>query len=370
MRSTAQARTGQARAFEFPIRLQTTRRPKVKSCIAPLDLCRHDDPGFDQRYPLIRGRKKQEGAWGRHVLEAPRSLNLRPSLSLVVRRHRHAPQEFGTFKKPLHKSTQGLDTKMIALRWTFKIIARKPAPDRVPRSGEAAEKQDCYLAIVRGMPVGTHMAVDSSNATGVSGRLFGQPVPLEPQALSWEALEKLSLEITHFLGPYDFKFSSPRKFLWAHFTKWPQLYRVGQRLRQLLFNRKKLVRVDRIKALRHLVEQRIGRRDARSSPVQLLAELHSFRAFHHPTKEEQIAYCTLLMDSLVASGDLSFEQGSYRVAPKALVTLAQHDEDNRRHRDNTIIQWLVVWLTTILAIAAGIEAWDIASKWNMTWWPW
>jgi hypothetical protein len=259
---------------------------------------------------------------------------------------------------------------MSALSWTFKVVARKPVPDTIPRSGDSGEKQDCYMAVVRGMTVGTHLIVDSSNATGVTGRLFGQMVPLEPQTITWSELEKLNLEITHFLGPYDFKYVSPWKFLWAHISRWPQLYRFGQRLRQALFNRKRLVRVDRMKALRHLIEQRIGRRDAKSSPVQLLAEIHTFRAFHHPNKEEQLAYSALLMDSLVASGDLSNDQGSYKVTPKALVTLAQHDEDNRRHRDNKIIQWLVVWLTIILAIAAAIEAWDIVSKWNLDWWPW
>lgn len=259
---------------------------------------------------------------------------------------------------------------MSALRWTVKVIARKPAPGTIPRSGEAAEKQDCYMAIVRGMAVGTHLVVDSYNETGVTGRLFGQPVPLKPQTISWSELENLSLEITHFLGPYDFTYVSPWKFLWAYFSKWPQLYRIGQHLRQILFNRKKLVRVDRMKALRHLVEQRIEKRDARSSPAQLLAQIHTFRAFQHPNKEEQLAYSALLMDSLVASGDLSNEQGSYKVTPKALVTLAQHDEDNRRHRDNKIIQWLMVWLTIILAIAAAIEAWNIASTWNLDCWPW
>ncbi len=213
------------------------------------------------------------------------------------------------------------------------------------------------------MPVGTHMIVDSSNAAGVTGRLFGQSVPLEPQIISWAELEKLDVEITHYLGPYDFKYTSPWRFLWAYISRWPQLYRIAQRVRQFLFNRKKLVRVDRMLALRHLVEQRIGRRDARSSPVQLISEIHSFRAFHHPSIDEQLGYGSLLMDSLVASGDLSHEQGSYKVLPKALVTLAQYDEDNRRHRDNNIIQWLVVWLTIILAIAAAIEAWEIVSKW-------
>jgi hypothetical protein len=252
---------------------------------------------------------------------------------------------------------------MRALSRALKIVERKPAPDTIPRSGEAGERQNCYMAVVRGMPVGTHMIVDSFSTTGVTGRLFGQPVPLESQTITWAELEDLKLEITHFLGPYEFKYTSPWKFLWAHVSRWPQLYRMGQRARQFLFNRKKLARVDRMRALRHLVEQRIGKRDAKSSPVQLAAEIHTFRAFHHPNIDEQLAYGTLLMDSLVASGDLSNEQGSYRVMPKALVTLAQYDEDNRRHRDNKIIQWLVVWLTIILAIAAAIEAWDIVSKW-------
>jgi hypothetical protein len=256
---------------------------------------------------------------------------------------------------------------MSALSRALKIVERNSAPATIPRSGEAGEKQDCYMAIVTGMAVDTHLVVDSSDANGITGHLIGPPGQLGTQTLTWGELEKLKLEITHFLGIYDFKYVSPRKFLLEHAIKWPQLYRIGQRLRQRVFNRKKLVRVDRMMALRHLVEQRIGRRDARSSPVKLLSDLHTFRAFSHPSHDEQLAYSTLLMDSLVASGDLSIEQGSYEVTPKALVTLAQHDEDNRRHRDNKNVQWLVAWLTLILTVAAVVDAWEIASKWKLDW---
>jgi len=228
----------------------------------------------------------------------------------------------------------------------------------------AGAQQDCYSAVVTGLPGDRHMIVSSSNSIGVVGRVFGPDAPAETQTIPWGDLEALNVEITHFLGTHDFKFRSPRKFLWAHISKWPWMYRLVQRVRQAFFNRKKLVRVDRMRALRHLVEERIGRRDARCSPVQLVAELHTFRAFHHPNIDEQLGYAALLLDSLVASGDLSNNQGSYAVSPKALVTLAQYDEDNRRHRDNKTIQWLIVRLTIILAIAAAIEAWDIASKWG------
>jgi hypothetical protein len=127
--------------------------------------------------------------------------------------------------------------------------------------------------------------------------------------------------------------------------------------------------------LRLLVDQRIQRRDASISSVGLLSEIYSMRAFLHPDQTELQNYCELLLNSLVASGDLESERGSYKIKPQALVTLSQWEEDNRRHKDNVNQQWWIKVFTLALVLTAGIQAWDIVSKWELKWlralhWPW
>lgn len=59
------------------------------------------------------------------------------------------------------------------------------------------------------------------------------------------------------------------------------------------------------------------------------------------------------MDSLVETGDLRREGVlGCKVTPKALVTLAQYEEENRRHRDNIRVQQVIALVTICLFIAA------------------
>jgi hypothetical protein len=161
-----------------------------------------------------------------------------------------------------------------------------------------------------------------------------------------------------WIGEHHFEYQSLGHFLL--FERLPirrlhvTLVRVWERCTQSVFNKKKLVRHERIKILQFIFEKTLIDRNFITSPVMLPAEFHSVRYIHHPQSDEQISYSRLILNSLVASGDLQKRDNvSYSLAPKALQTLSAYEEDDRRHRD-MLRQQRALNLLTCALIGVGL----------------
>ncbi|MCH9053996.1 MAG: hypothetical protein IIA72_23590 [Proteobacteria bacterium] len=76
----------------------------------------------------------------------------------------------------------------------------------------------------------------------------------------------------------------------------------------------------------------------------------------HPDNWQLFQYYVLVLDSLVDSGDLILENNVYRLSPRALSTLAQLEEDNRKHGDLVTLQYIIAGLTLALVIVGIIQA--------------
>lgn len=256
---------------------------------------------------------------------------------------------------------------MSLLRHALRITLLKPAPDVIPRSGGREAKVDCFLAYFHDEATDTKYLFRGLTKDGVSVQEVGQPQPQAYPTLTWEQANAKSIEFTHFLREYEFRYKTPWQFIRAYYTLRDQEAIAFDRAKQYSFNRRTLSRAERMHALRLLVDQRIERRDASISYVGLMSKMYTMRAFLHPDKDELQNYCELLLNSLVASDDLRREDGSYKVNPKALVTLSQWEEENRRHRDSVAQQRWIKIFTILLAIAAVIQACDIVSEWKLSW---
>ena len=172
-------------------------------------------------------------------------------------------------------------------------------------------------------------------------------------ALLPQALRIAEFECTHFLGPYEFKYGSPFKFIVHQWMRLPYISILRDRLEQFQFNRQNLVRLDRIATLRHVYEASLETPRREVSSVTLAASIYTNRLFFHPDKSRMLNHCRLLLDSLVASGDLAVAGVAYTLAPAALRTLSEHEEEERRHRDMLSQQRALKWFTFAL-IAVGI----------------
>ncbi|WP_142081681.1 hypothetical protein [Roseinatronobacter monicus] len=76
----------------------------------------------------------------------------------------------------------------------------------------------------------------------------------------------------------------------------------------------------------------------------------------HPEFKQQMRYYRLVLDSLVASGDLEeLKKGQFSLSPKALATLDYYEEADRRHQDNLRQQRRLGWLTFALVLVGATQ---------------
>jgi len=240
-------------------------------------------------------------------------------------------------------------------RAAISLALRRPAPDVIPRSGARAKGVDCYVIQVGGAEAKWPFLVDSLDRKGLLGRWWNGNRFESECCIPYAYLAFDEVQITHYIGIYEFGFASPLSFLVQEVLRWPYLLIARDRIAQFFFNKQTLVRKDRIHVLRLIVEATLSERTFSCSSPRLMSLLYSNRWVFHPDKAQSLAYCSLLLDSLVASGDLTREQGAYRLAPKALATLAQFEEDERKHRDLIVQQRILKWLTAGLVLVGGAQ---------------
>lgn len=158
---------------------------------------------------------------------------------------------------------------------------------------------------------------------------------------------------THYEGPIDFWIGelllTPRRFLaWDHYSQWR-------------YNRSTPFLQDRLDLLRKLVEVR--KRASAESKLFLFDEdamdefslfeaIYSTRAFGHPNANQEIAQFQFLLESLKESEDLEDVSGNYRLSGKSVKTLAEYEEQERRHADSVQHNRRLFWLTLVIALAA------------------
>lgn len=73
-----------------------------------------------------------------------------------------------------------------------------------------------------------------------------------------------------------------------------------------------------------------------------------------------------LLESLKASGELVSGQHGFKLAPQAFNTIADFEQEDRRHRDNYKTQRGILWLTIVLMFVGAIQAGAAAYE---AWWP-
>ncbi|WP_146106675.1 MULTISPECIES: hypothetical protein [unclassified Limnobacter] len=243
--------------------------------------------------------------------------------------------------------------KAIFLQEALRLALRRPAPTRIPRTLPRAATIDCYVVTLSNSDEGWSMLIESRNDEMVAGSWLNKDRYDAEATLLPQALRKVEFEGTHFLGPYEFKYHSPVKFVVHQWLRLPYITVLRDRLEQFQFNRQHLVRMDRIAILRHVYEASLETPRREVSSITVAASIYSNRIFFHPDKNRMLNHCRLLLDSLVASGDLAATGTVYTLAPTALQTLSQYEEEERRHLDVLSQQCALKWFTFVL-IAVGL----------------
>jgi hypothetical protein len=170
------------------------------------------------------------------------------------------------------------------------------------------------------------------------------------------------LEIVQYFAELEIRYSSAWEFVLHRLVGYAHLALLRDRMSQAWFNQRKFVRKDRNDVLRSFVEATLKKVDYKTSHLGLMTDLYGPRGAQHPGYEPIANYYELLLTALVEHGDLKLLGHQYSLAAKGLNTLADHEEDERRHRDNRGRQTVLGLLTAALVIVGlgqlAFQTWD------------
>jgi hypothetical protein len=222
-------------------------------------------------------------------------------------------------------------------RYLSKNIAlRKTSPDRISMSMPGCADNNFYSLFIEVPEYGFKMLCKKEHKHGYEGFLWVNKKEGLNACLLKSELEdvKYTLKIDHYYKGWVFEYSSPFLFI-IHtlFQKHKFLYR-KDKLEQTIFNNKQLVRSDRIELLEYILEQTNIKPDYITSPLSLGMEMYSRRWFYHPDRESMKNHYKLLFESLAESKDLKKIDYSYKLDPKALITISEYERDEQKHLDS------------------------------------
>lgn len=240
-------------------------------------------------------------------------------------------------------------------RQILKSLLNKPAPDRIPRSGEKALSVDCNVVYFRSLDKSWTLLCDQVLPEGVSGKYWANDDEFERVSIPFYLMSDYELDITHFYGRHDLRYGSIAQYFWEGIVPVDKTKILIGKGSQFLFNKKELVRSERIEVLKIILEKELDQRQYVISSLKLSSLLCTEKWVFHPDKSRQLRYNDLLLRSLHESHDLEETQYGFRLSSKALVTIAQYEEDQKKHRENISQARSMKWLTVALIFVGLIQ---------------
>lgn len=241
------------------------------------------------------------------------------------------------------------------LRYALLRALRKPTPNPIPRSGDAGAAVDGYVIYLRDSGSDLQVLIDKLDQYGVYGRALKDDTYELDVVIPTRDLQYFKVEIQHYYGLWQFNYFSPLRFIVQDILNFPMWVWGWNAIQQSIFNRRRLVRRERISVLQELVERTIQDPRFKISHIGLVGGIYTHRWVHHPTQASIVAYYKLALDSLVESGDLNSDGMSYTVSSKALETLSRYEEQDRKHRDNVKQKRALNWLTLVLVLLGALQ---------------
>ncbi len=237
-------------------------------------------------------------------------------------------------------------------------VLGKACESTIPRSGEEGAKVNCYVtAIDKGAePYLIVLGVSEGQLECIEWN--GSRYEIERQ-LPLATFRLADFSITHYYGLSSVEYRGIIDFVLNRLTGWPYLkihvVRLLDHLGQYIFNKKKLYTKQRIELLKFLVERALDGQ-TEHNPLDLMTGLYTMRWFLHPQGEQKQHRVEFYLKSLVETGELEHINYKYVVTGKALGTIEEYEEQERKHTENVKMQWRMFWLTVAVAIGTIIQA--------------
>ena len=241
-------------------------------------------------------------------------------------------------------------------RLILKSLLKEPVPDSIPRTGEKAEKINCYVVYFRSKDETWTLLCEKVSDKGVTGKYWLDKKDLGRKFISFDSMDEYTLDITHFFATYDLRYNSITQYFFEGIIPVDKVKILFGNVQQFLFNKKELVRSERIEVLKSILKETLEDRVYEVTSVSLLTLLYTQKWVFHPDKTRQLNYNELLLNSLVESKDLEKTKYGCKLSPRALVTISQYEEDQKKHRENLAQTRAMKWLTLALIIVGLTQA--------------
>ncbi|MDF2183162.1 hypothetical protein [Neptuniibacter sp. CAU 1671] len=215
---------------------------------------------------------------------------------------------------------------------------------------------DCNVIYFRSPNKSWTLLCDEVLPEGVTGKYWSYGEEFGRVSIPFYLMGDYELDITHFYGRHDLRYGSIPQYFWEGIVPIDKTKILIGKGSQFLFNKKELVRSERIEVLKIILEKELDQRQYEISSVALSSLLYTEKWVFHPDKSRQQRYNDLLLRSLHESGDLEKTKYGFRLSSKALVTIARYEEDQKKHRENISQANSMKWLTLALIFVGLIQA--------------
>ena len=244
-------------------------------------------------------------------------------------------------------------------RYAIRRALSKLAPDRIPLAGDSVTSRDYFTVYLMDVDNFPRFYAKYSLGKGVEGIWFNDGVAEgSPASIPFFTLHSFHPRFTHYAHELEIRFSSAFEFIIQEFLSVDWLKVRLERIQTFLFNRRKLVRTDRIKLLSHIVDGTTRRHEYRVSSFGVMSEFYGRRWALHPDNDQIRSWYELLLDSLVESGDLKKNSINYSLTPRALCTLSIFEQESAKHRNEIRVQSILAILTAALVVIGAFQVMD------------
>lgn len=247
-------------------------------------------------------------------------------------------------------------------RAAIRVALRNRPPQQQDIFAEAPPDQDFFHIYLHDREGVRRFIVREMNDEGVLGLWFddprGQP---QERLVTNDELKGMVVSFLHTYRSARFTYTTPLSLFRALWTFYPARSVWWDDMIQRQFNKTDLVRGDRMRVLRHFVQKNIEKPDYHATVVTVIADIYTTRSVLHPRYDQTESHYSMILDSLVHSGELARDGASYSMKDQAVTTLENMEAEKERHDDNMRQQSRIGWLTAALIILtilqAGIAVW-------------
>ncbi len=251
-----------------------------------------------------------------------------------------------------------------------KLLAKKSLNNNIPMSGTAAQRNDYYIVYF-----GKKYLVDGydSNKRLLNVRALDEKGAYTiNERVTLSATLQYPINVTYFYKNYWKEYTKIGILAFDYRMRCVQIVCTWDKFTQWIYNRKPLwVIRNRMDLLERIIKRQFeqegsGERTNFKKPAftafDIMNEVYSSnRLFDHPDYEARMMKISLFLDAFVYSGELKKQDNiRYTTTEKAIQTLGDYQESQRRHQDAIKTQQRIFLLTVVIAIAAAVQAYFTA----------